>query len=243
MAEPRKGHPITDEDAFGCGPKAAPIGEEAPQDQEPATVTENDQEVYDLSYIVEDRADRRTNLLEHWQKLESLDTDEPLETNPAVPLPEEVEVLRREDVPDEWFPGDAYVETVDAEAGEAAFAEANRLLTDPDAELVTQDVGAEEVAATDLDHDQKPETVDLRGHVPGVTSGLGSSIPLDIGVEGFALEENPLVVPVAELEYPISTEQLSDEARGLRDVAEAGTEEELTRLADRGAWLEERKPG
>jgi hypothetical protein len=146
-------------------------------------------------------------------------------------------------MPEEWFPVDAFEESVEAEAGEAAFADANRLLIDPDAELATQREDSEEVAAADLDHDQKPELVDLRGHVPGVTTGLGSSVPLDIGAEGFAVEENPLMLPVAELEYPISTEPLSDEARGLRDVAEIGTDEEITRLADRGARLEERQPG
>jgi len=224
----------------GFGPTAVEP-EPPPQDEEPTTVTENDQEVYDLGYIVEDHDDRRTALLEHWQRLETLDTDEALETNPAGPLPEEVEALRREELPREWFPGDAYVENVEAEAGEAAFAEANRLLIDADAELVTRGATAEEVTAADLDRDQIPETVDLRGHVPGVTTGLGTSVPLDLGVEGFAIEENPLMVPVDALDYPVSTEKLSDEARGLRDVDEMGSEEELDLLADVGARLEERQ--
>jgi hypothetical protein len=242
MTGRRKRHPIAEEDAHTGEQTAVQPEQEPPRDEEPTTLTENDQEIYDLGYIVEDHTDRRTTLLERWQRLETLDTDEPLETNPAGPLPEETEVLRREDLPEEWFPGDAYTEHAEAEAGEVAFAEANRLLIDPDAELATQREGGEEVAAADLDRDQVPETVDLRGHAPGVTSGLGSSVPLDIGAEGFSIEENPLVVPVAALEYPISTEPLSDEARGLRDVAEIGTEEEVTRLADRGARLEEHKP-
>jgi hypothetical protein len=175
----RKRHRSAKEDAAGLGPTAVEPEQPPPQDEAPTTVTENDREVYDLGYIVEDHADRRTSLLEHWQRLERLDTDEALETNAAGPLPEEVEALRREGLPEEWFPGDAYVENVEGEAGEAAFAEANRLLIDPDAELAARGPSAEEVAAADLDRDQKPETVDLRGHVPGITTGLGTSVPLE----------------------------------------------------------------
>lgn len=241
MAGMPRRHRIAAEDALERGPTPAPIEEEPLQDEEPTTVTENDREVYDLGYIVEDHTDRRTALLEHWQRLETLDTDEALETNPAGPLPEEVEVLRREALPQEWFPGDAYVENLAAEVEESAFAETNRLLIDADAELAMQGEDAGEIAAADLDRDQKPEMVDLQGHIPGITTGLGASLPLTLGVEGFAIEESPLVVPVEALEYPVSTEKLSDEARGLRDVDEMGTEEELDRLADVGARLEERQ--
>jgi hypothetical protein len=89
MAGMRKLHRIEEEDALAGGRTPALLEPEPPHDEEPTTVTENDQEVYDLGYIVEDRTDRRTTLLEHWQRLETLDTDEPLETNPAGPLPEE----------------------------------------------------------------------------------------------------------------------------------------------------------
>jgi hypothetical protein len=65
-------------------------------------------------------------------------------------------------------------------------------------------------------------------------------IEQDIGPEGFSIEDNPLLVPLDELEQPISTELLSDEAIGLRDVDEMGTGEELDWLADRATLLDER---
>ena len=45
------------------------------------TIREDEVEVYDLGFIVEEHDERRMGLLEHWQRLETLDTDEALETN------------------------------------------------------------------------------------------------------------------------------------------------------------------
>lgn len=161
--------------------------------EEPATIRDDRDEVYDLGFIVEDR--------------------------------------------EEWSPQGVWTEHRDAEEDEARFAATNELLVDPDMPLA-QEVSEEEVETEDLDHNHLPEAVDLRGHAPGVTTGFGADVPQDIGASGFSVEENPLIIPAEELEYPISTEPLSDEAIGTRDVDELGTEEELERLADLAARLE-----
>jgi hypothetical protein len=149
--------------------------------------------------------------------------------------------LRREGIPASWHPAELSVENLNAEGEEEEFADANRLVIDPDTEGLTTAAGAEEDRAADLDQDETPETVDLRGHARGITTGFGTSVAQDIGPEGFSIEDNPLLVAVEENGYPISTEALSEEARGQRDVDEMGNEAELEWLADRGARLEERR--
>jgi hypothetical protein len=240
MSEFHRRRPIERETAPTRGDGPAQSQTDPLFSEEPTTVREDEEEVYDLGFIVEDHDDHRADLLSPWQRLESLDTDEALETNPTGPLPEDAQALRREGVSESWHPIDVYVESRDAESDEVEFADTNRLVVDPDERMPTA-AGGEGDGAADLDRDQVPEVVDIRGHAPGIATGFGSSVPQDIGPEGFSIDENPLIVPVEELEYPISTEELSDEARGLRDVDEMGAEAELDRLADLAARLEEKQ--
>ncbi len=57
---------------------------------------------------------------------------------------------------------------------------------------------------------------------------------MDIGSEGFQVRDNPLMQR-QDPNQPISNERLSDEALGLREEDEMGSDEELERLADAAA--------
>lgn len=98
----------------------------------PATVMDDEDEVFDLGFIVDDRDDRRDTLLASWQRLDSLDSDEALESGESVPLPREAIYLKREGVPRSEYPTDAHVNTVAAEMQEEEFAADNDLESDPD---------------------------------------------------------------------------------------------------------------
>jgi hypothetical protein len=151
--------------------------------------------------------------------------------------------LRREGVLPDEFPVDFRRSNRAAERDEDEFATANQLVPDPyDDELTTVLEDADDVSA-DLDGDDRAETVSILGHAAGIATGFGSGVPQDLGAGGFSVRDNPLMRPVHDTDYPISTELLSDEAAGLRDVDEMGTEAELDRLADRGAALEEPATG
>jgi hypothetical protein len=227
-------------DAQTGGEMPVRLDAELVEEEEPTMIQEDEEELHDLGFMIEDHDDRRTGLLEHWQRLETLDTDEALETDVAGPLPAEASLLRRAGMPADRYPGDAFVKTANAERDEQDFARTNRLAVDPGVEQTTT-VARDPTLdlAPDLDQDARPEVVDLRGHAPGIATGFGSSVALDIGPRGFEVQENPLMVSAGEMKYPISTEKLSDEARGTRDVDEMGTENELARLADAGAQIEE----
>jgi hypothetical protein len=209
--------------------------------ERPHLVQDDEEEVHDLGFIIEDHDDRRGDLLEPFQRLETLDTDEPLETDPDGPLPPEAQRLRREGVPPDDYPVDFRSANRAAERDEDEFAAANQLVADPDADELTTVLDDADDVAADLDRDDRPETVNILGHAPGIATGFGSEVPQDLGSEGFSVRDNPLMRPVHDTGYPISTERLSDEAVGLRDVDEMGPEPDLDRLADRGAALEEQR--
>jgi hypothetical protein len=139
------------------------------------------------------------------------------------------------------FPLDYRIRNAAAEREEDEFAGENRLEPDPDDEELTT-VLADEDDGDDLDGDEEPDTVSILGHAPGIATGFGSGVAQDIGPEGFSISDNPLEVAAGKLDYPISTERLSDEARGLRDVDEMGSEAELERLAERGSAIAESLP-
>jgi hypothetical protein len=216
---------------------------QAPNDpllnEAPAMVRDDEEEVYDLGFIVDDHDDRRNDLLEPWQRLDTLDTDEALETDPDAPLPPEAAAMRREAVPNDWLPIDFHESNDAAESDEEEFATANQLLPDPYEAGLTTVLGDENDVANDLDRDAEPDVVNILGHAPGIAAGFGSTVSQDIGPDGFQIRDNRLMAPAAEMEYPISTEPLSDEARGLRDVDEMGSDAELDRLADQAARVEE----
>jgi hypothetical protein len=160
-------------------------------EEEATVVREDEEEVHDLGFIVEDR---------------------------------------RENVAEEGPLAESNVGFAAAERDEADFAAWSDLDEDAEVEpLDTKETGWDTTATA----------VRLRGHAPGVAPGFGTEVPQDISAEGFSIEENPLLVPAEELDYPISTEPLSDEARGVRDVDEMGSEAELDHLADRAARVQE----
>jgi hypothetical protein len=163
--------------------------------EEPTMIREDEAEVYDLGFIVEDREDRRGGLLEHWQRLETLDTDEAMETDPRGALPEEARVLSRIGVPAAWHPAELSVEHADAEGSEQEFAESTGLLVDPAAHSPKSAARRGGCAVPVRDRDQGPG-VGLHGYACGIATGFGTSIPQDIGVGGFAVGDNPVLVLV-----------------------------------------------
>jgi len=207
--------------------------------EQPLLVQDDEEEVHDLGFIVDDHDDHRGDLLQPFQRLETLDTDEPLEEDPDGPLPREAARLRREAVLPDEYPVDFRSANQGAERDEDEFATANRLMADPDEEGLTTVLPDADDVAADLDRNARLDTVNILGHAPGIAGGFGSGVPQDIGPQGFSVRDNPLDRPAAEQDYPISTELLSDEALGTRDVDEMGPEADLDRLADRGAALEE----
>jgi len=196
---------------------------------------EQEPEVRDLGFIVDDRDDRRVSLVDDtWDRLTDLDTDEGLETDPngAIPLDE------NSGAP----PVDAFTTqyNIAHEAGEEQeedFVETSMLAIDPDGGAGADDFTSE----SDLDDDGRLETTDVGGHAPGIARGFGTSLPMDIGSGGFQVRDNPLMQPIDPTQ-PISGERLSDESLGLRDVDDMGSDDELDRLADEGAREEEKRP-
>jgi len=196
---------------------------------------EQEPEVRDLGFIVDDRDDRRISLVDDtWDRLTDLDTDEGLETDPngAIPLDE------NSGAP----PVDAFTTqyNIAHEAGEEQeedFVETSMLAIDPDGGAGADDFTSE----SDLDDDGRLETTDVGGHAPGIARGFGTSLPMDIGSGGFQVRDNPLMQPIDPTQ-PISGERLSDESLGLRDVDDMGSDDELDRLADEGAREEEKRP-
>jgi hypothetical protein len=218
-----------------------PVGE--PDDEMDATYRdasylgtdeEDEEEVRDLGFIVEDHDDRRLEFPGPWERLDDLDTDEALETNPTGAVPHERALIER-GLPPEAFAIDYNVSHAAGERQEEDFVETSMLETDPDAEVGVQD----DTDETIVGEDGQLLTTGITGQVPGVVRGLGTAVPQDAGLGSFEISDNPLMQPVGE---PVSGEKLSDEALGLRDVDEMGSEADLDRLADQAARAEERAP-
>ena len=94
------------------------------------TSEDDEEEVRDLGFIVDDHDDRRISLTDGWQRLDDLDTDEPLETNRSGPIPHETS-LRERGVPEDSFATDYHVSHADAEAQEEDFVQTSMLNADP----------------------------------------------------------------------------------------------------------------
>jgi hypothetical protein len=191
-------------------------------------------ETRDLSFIVDDRDDRRIETIDGtWDRLDNLDTDEALEEEDG-PVPLD---------PESGAPPAAAFATLynvghaEGEEQEEDFVETSMLATDPRGGDGADDFTSE----SDLDGDGRRETTGIGGHVPGVTRGFGTSLPMDIGSEGFEVRDNPLMQP-QNPDQPISNERLSDEARGLREEDEMGSDGDLERLAERAGRLGRNKP-
>jgi hypothetical protein len=185
-------------------------------------------EIRDLGFIIDDRDDRRIETIDGtWDRLDNLDTDEALEENEEGPLPLDPESGAP---PAAAFATLYNIDHAEGEEQEEDFVETSMLATDPLGGAGAADFTSE----SDLDADGRLETTDIAGHAAGVTRGFGTSLPMDIGPEGFEVRDNPLVQPF-DVNQPISNEQLSDEALGLREEDEMGSDVELDRLADQAA--------
>jgi hypothetical protein len=196
---------------------------------------EQEPEVQDLGFIVDDRDDRRIELVDDtWDRLTDLDTDEALEVDPdgAIPLDENSGAP-----PVDAFATQYEIGHLEGEQQEEDFVETSMLATDPDGGAGADDFTSE----SDLDGDGRLETTDAGGRVPGIARGFGASLPMDAGSGGFQVRDNPLMQPIDPTQ-PISGGNLSDEALGRRDVDDMGSDDELDRLADKGAREEEKRP-
>lgn len=197
-------------------------------------------EVRDLGFIVDDRDDRRIQLVDGtWDRLHDLDADQGVgvDSDQPVPLDE-----RSGAPPPEAFATLYNVGHHEGEQQEEDFVETSMLAIDPDGGAGADDFTDE----SDIDDDGRLETTGLGGRVAGIARGFGTSLPMDIGSGGFQVRDNPLMQPppaarVPGPQQPISGERLSDEALGLRDVDDMGSDEELDRLADEAAREEERR--
>lgn len=152
------------------------------------TDQEDEEEVRDLGFIVDDHDDRRGTLHESWQRLDDLDTDEPLETNRSGRIPHEVS-LRAAGAPPEAFATDFNVQNAAGEQQEEDFVTTSLLSEDPDMNEGMDDFTDE----TMEDTHGAPIATDILGRVTGVADGLGATIPQDLGSGGFQIEDNPLV--------------------------------------------------
>jgi len=152
------------------------------------TDQEDEEEVRDLGFIVDDHDDRRGTLHESWQRLDDLDTDEPLETNRSGPIPHEVS-LRAAGPPPEAFATDFNVQNAEAEEQEEDFVATSLLREDPDMNDGLDDFTNDSMEDTN----GAPMATDILGRVTGVADGLGASVPQDLGSGGFQIEANPLV--------------------------------------------------
>lgn len=152
------------------------------------TDQEDEEEVRDLGFIVDDHDDRRGTLQESWQRLDDLDTDEPLETNRSGMIPHEVS-MRAAGPPPQAYPTDFNVQNVEAEQQEEDFVQTSMLREDPEMNEGMDDFTDETM------HDARgaPLATSILGQVPGVADGLGASVPQDLGSGGFQIEDNPLV--------------------------------------------------
>ena len=179
---------------------------------------DDDEEVRDLGFIVDDHDDRRATLTDAWQRLDDLDTDEPLETNRSGPIPHEV-ALREKGPSSERFATDYHVDNAEAEAQEQDFVETSMLSSDPEMNDGVDDYTSETLSGI---HNE-PLTTDIAGQVTGVTHGLGTSLPQDLGRGGFSIQDNPLEDTEG---HSGDTEQLGDPALGTRSVKTLSTDEE-----------------
>jgi len=148
---------------------------------------DEDDEVQDLGFIVEDRDDRRTLLTESWERLDDLDTNEPLETNRSGAYPQPG--TRRAGVPQDQFATDFNVSQVDGENQETDFVVTSMLEPDPEMNAGADDFTDETMHAEDAD----PLATGIHGRLPGAAPGLGTSVPQDIGRGGFEVRGNPLL--------------------------------------------------
>jgi hypothetical protein len=148
---------------------------------------DDEEEPQDLGFIVDDHDDRRGTLTENFQRLDDLDTNEPLETNRSGPIPHEA-ALRADPNPPDVFATDYHVSHEDGERQEEDFMETSMPQMEPDVDEDLNEDGEETLENVDGD----PMGTDITGRVYGVADGMGTSMTLDFGRGGFQVEDNPL---------------------------------------------------
>jgi len=151
---------------------------------------DDEEEVHDLGFIVDDHDDRRASVIEPWQRVDDLDTDEPLETNRSGKIPHQESLIER-GAPQEWFATDYNVSHAAAEKQEEDFVRTSMLSSDPDMNDGDADFTDETLSGI---HGEELAT-DIYGHVGGAAAGLGTSLSQDAG-QGFQIRDNPLMQPV-----------------------------------------------
>jgi hypothetical protein len=176
------------------------------------TSEDDEEEVRDLGFIVDDHDDRRSTLAGDWQRLDDLDTDEPLETNRSGPIPHGVS-LREQGAPEEWFATDYHTRHAEAEAQEEDFVETSLLQEDPEMNAGADDFTSESMR----DIHGSVTSTDITGAVTGVAYGAGTSLAQDLGSGGFQIRDNPLT---DEENLPEADKLMEDEVDGPHDYDE-----------------------
>jgi len=151
------------------------------------TDEDDSEEVRDLGFIIDDHDDRRGTLTENWQRLDDLDTDEPLETNRSGPIPHAV-ALQERGAPPELFATDYNATHAVAEAQEEDFVATSMLDVDPDINAGADDYTSDSVEQLS----GAPAATDIYGQVLGVASGLGTSVAQDLGIAPSTVQLPPV---------------------------------------------------
>jgi hypothetical protein len=151
------------------------------------TDPQDEEEVRDLGFIVDDHDDRRVSMLDGWQRLDDLDTNEPLETNRSGSIPHAVG-LRERGVSPERFATDYNEQNAVAEEQEEDFVRTSMLSADPEMNDGDEDFTSDSIQGM---HGQTLAT-DIAGGVVGPADGLGTHIAQDLGSGGFQIMDNPL---------------------------------------------------
>jgi len=210
---------------MGVGPKDEAIDPTYQDASYLGTDEEDEEEVRDLGFIVDDHDDRRIMLTDGFQRLDDLDTDEPLETNRSGKLPHETSLRERGASPDR-FATDYHIHHARAEQQEEDFVRTSMLSSDPEMNDGTEDFTDDTLHGIHGDL----ATTDIMGHLPGVAQGLGSTLAQDLGSGGFQIRDNPLMQAQGQ---PITGELLGDTGLTLREVNDLDEDAELTAAADR----------
>lgn len=154
---------------------------------------DEDEEPRDLGFIVEDREDRRAEWLAGWERLDELDTNEPLETGRHGPLPR-AGAGRRQGASQEQFGTESHVDSAAGEAQEAEFVKVSMLATDPEANAGVRELWED----TLRDLQGAPRATDLTGHAPGEPADLGTPLPQDVTGNGFSVRQRPRNPPESQ---------------------------------------------
>lgn len=213
MADPRP-----NQDQMNPAPAASPAAGMDPEASYLRTDDEDEEDVHDLGFIVEDHDDRRVTLVGDRYGEDQISPDEPEETASDGSSP----ARREAGLPQDAFATDFHGFHARAEAQEEDFVRTSMLDVDPDPDA-TDELTSDTFAG---DHGQ-PMSTDIAGRVGGVAMGLGTSLPQDLGEEGFQILDNPLAMPQGQ---PISGLDFLDQPAAGTDDEETGSGDERERF-------------